>query len=86
MNSDARRRVLLGADRMMADIDRITFVLPVGGPVVSLSNQCWADRLATIPLYGGKMLISCDWPAMSDVGLCEMHYAELVPVEMDNAA
>lgn len=77
VDSDARRRVLLSADRMMADIDRITFVLPEGGPVTSEPKLCWADKVCIIPLYGA-WLVSCDELATTDVLLCDTHYPEKV--------
>jgi len=73
--SDAarRRRLLVDGSRLMAKIGRTFFRLPVGVPVDRRQLHtpiCWASYHP-----GG----ACQQPAFTDIGLCEVHYREVVP-------
>jgi len=68
-----RRRLLVDGSRLMAEIGRTFFRLPVGVAVDRRQLYrvtCWASWQP-----GG----ACQNPAYTGIGLCSHHYQEIVP-------
>jgi hypothetical protein len=66
-------------DAMLAEIDRALappFVLPIGGPVTSLGEWCWKDKLKFFAFHGTTFIVPCGAISGGDemLGLCPAHY------------
>lgn len=69
--------VLLKTDRLLADIGRTLFRLPVGGPIDCSPIRCWRDVPSHIKFVPMVYMTACDKPGLDDgLGMCAEHYAK----------